>query len=243
MNYRVLLLLSPATDPSIYKYALEHNEEIQGVDCVTGDTEEGLAEAKSAFSNGYSVVGTDLLLSHSDVLANLDGYTAQIYLAGFRVLEEGVAMGFAQGFDANFVVLSGWDHPNHVFESYRLGAKSFISTRHSLVTGEFIESVMGAARGECSYPNMNPSVRNIAVALNTSDLQQLSPGELQIIDLIVNEQTTSQIQKMVGSVSKDSTSQRIAKICRKLNLQNREAVADYAIRAGMKKHGEVGSVF
>ena len=242
MKYRILLLLSAATDPTVYSYSLEQQEEIQGVDVVTGETKSGLDEGINAFANGYSAVITELVLDHSTAVANLEGATAaRINVGGFDVIRQGVMVANALDHQANYVVLSEWDNVANIYESYRCGAKAFVSRKHPLQMNDYVDSVIGAAAGESSYPNMNSATRNVAIAIRDSHLRILSAADLEVVDMLVNQLNTHQMQDLLLSRSANSTNGRISRIIRKLNLPSREELILQAIKAGMVQHNEYAS--
>ena len=236
MKFDVLMVLAPSTDPRSYKQKLESTEEIGRVDCCRGDTSEGWQQAVNAFMQNYSVVITDLLFDHAKVGVGADGMSAELTFAGFQLIEETWDMSRVAGQQANFVVLSEWNHPDNVYEAYRHFARAFIAKQHPAATKDFIDSTLKAAQGITTYPNLTPKETNFARALSNEVFGTLSLGELQIVDLLVNDLSTKQIQEALDSKSIASTHERIALILRKIGLNSREELVAHALDIGLGKH-------
>lgn len=230
------MVLAPATDPGPYQFLLEKAKGVKGVHSLTGDTDDGWDQAVSAFTNGYDVVVTDLFFDHSKISKPAAGLTSEVTFSGFQLIEDGWNRARAAGTEANYVVLSEWDHQSNVYESYRRFARAFISKRHPLSASDFVESTMAAAKNISTYPNMPDAVRNIAIAISNASFGVLNVSDLEIVDCLVNGLTTKETQMVIDSKSPQATTSRIGKIMKKVGLKNRDELISHAVDIGMTKH-------
>lgn len=240
MKFDVLMVLAPSTDPRAYLHPLENAEEFGRVDICRGDTTEGWQQAVTAFTQNYSVVITDLLFDHSAIGVGIDGLTAsqntELTFPGFQLIQEGWDISRVSGQQANYVVLSQWNHIDNVYEAYRQFARSFITRQYPPTTDEFLQSTLKAAKGITTYPNLSPKETNIAKAFSNEVFGMLSLGEVEMVDLLVNDLSTKQIQQKLESKSIASTNERIALVLRKIGLNTRDELVAHALDIGLEKH-------
>ena len=224
-------------DPGAYQFLQEASDDIDRIDFVCADTDAGWKEATHAFNNGYDVVVTDLFFDHSAVgVSSTPKRQPTITFRGFDLMEEGVFNAKAKGSNASFVVLTAWDHPDNIYETYRRNACAFVSRRHPLRVSDLLDSITQAAENRNTYPNMLPKVRNIAKALSHPSLNTFSMIELEIIDLLVNDCDTKQIKTAIGAASNASTRERIYQLVKKAGHNDRAELVDHALHLGLVKY-------
>lgn len=243
MKPDVLLALPDAVDPTPYVAVLAGCGEVENVKAVSGDSKVGQDMIINAARNGFEVTVIDVVYGRSETTFCGESYNGKVHFSAYHWLRQGWYRARALGKPVNYVVLSAWDHTNNVFEAYRCGARAFVSsavtttdtTPEPWSSNAFIEATLKAANGKTTYPGLELKNRNIAVALSNEVFGVLSVAEIQMVDMLINDYSTTQLQRAIDSKSRSSTNERIAKIIRKIGVSNREELVLHALDVGMEK--------
>jgi DNA-binding NarL/FixJ family response regulator len=137
------------------------------------------------------------------------------------------------------VVLTSFHEDIHIFPALKAGAISYILK--DMKMEDLAEALQRAAQGEVTFHPLIAErvLRSIRGEDPTEELlyAQLTERELQILKLIANAQTNSQIAEQLV-ISENTVKGYVSNILSKLHLADRTQVAVYAWQKGLVKRDD-----
>ncbi|MDO8728502.1 MAG: response regulator transcription factor [bacterium] len=135
--------------------------------------------------------------------------------------------------NANIVFLSQFDQDNLIKESYRLGARAFLTKNCSPKT--LAEAVTEASQGNKFYtPEIAVRLANLAVAGDSSPGSILTAKELKFFILMANGKSNLEIAKAMDMSTNSVQNKAVYLICKeieeKLGVHNQADVTRLAIK-------------
>ncbi len=137
------------------------------------------------------------------------------------------------------VVLTSFHEDIHIFPALKAGATSYVLK--DIKMEDLADTLQSAARGEVTFhPLIAARVLRSIRGEDQSDgflYDELTDRELEILKLIANAQTNSQISEQL-SISEYTVKGYVSNILSKLHLADRTQVAVYAWQKGLVKREE-----
>jgi DNA-binding NarL/FixJ family response regulator len=137
------------------------------------------------------------------------------------------------------VVLTSFHEDVHIFPALKAGANSYILK--DVTMDELADALQRAARREVTFHTLVAEriLRNIRGEDATDGLlfAELTERELEVLKLIADARTNSQIAKQL-SISESTVKGYVSNILSKLHLDDRTQVAVYAWRKGLMQREE-----
>ncbi len=133
---------------------------------------------------------------------------------------------------ARVLMLSMHDDEHYLFEALKAGASGYVLKREA--DQDLVEAVRAVGRGEAFLTNA--AERSIIRGWMTDGYQgpsiPLTPREEQVVKLIAEAHTNTQIAEILHLAEKTVESHR-ANVLRKLGMRDRVELVRYAIRRGL----------
>lgn len=138
------------------------------------------------------------------------------------------------------IILTMYRQDQYVFDAIKSGARGYllkdvdwldlVKTVQAVNRGEAIINPTLAARVLDEFRQLTPKNTKLPAG-QASDLQQLTPGEMEVLRLVAQGKDNPEIAGQLALVEKTVTN-RLANIYKKLHLNNRTQAALYALRQG-----------
>ena len=135
------------------------------------------------------------------------------------------------------ILLTGYFEDRRVMEALRAGINGYVVKTQP--PSELAQAIKEVASGEAVYvsPVVSPAVVEAYLAAPESrsgrlPIERLTPRERQVLQLVVEGNTTKEIAKILGVSVKTSESHR-SRVMQKLGIRTAAALVRYAIREGL----------
>ncbi len=139
--------------------------------------------------------------------------------------------------DARVIVLTVYRKDEYVFEAVKAGARGYLLKDVS--EERLVEAVRAIHRGEALIDShvaakVLDEFRRVRWGIGgpeVDNLERLTEGEMEVLQLVAQGKDNQDIAKRMGLAEKTITN-RLSKIYRKLQVNNRTEAALYALRRG-----------
>ncbi|WP_414050636.1 LuxR C-terminal-related transcriptional regulator [Macrococcus animalis] len=129
--------------------------------------------------------------------------------------------------DINFIVLSGYNIESFRIRAFQNGASAYVLKED---TSEYLVNVINDVHRKVEHPYTNKKIYDL----------ELTPKELDILDLISQDLTNTQISQKIY-MSKRTVEYHISNIIQKLNVSSRLGAVLQGIRLGLIEESELHS--
>jgi DNA-binding NarL/FixJ family response regulator len=133
---------------------------------------------------------------------------------------------------ARVLMLSMHDDERYLFEALKAGASGYVLKREA--DHDLVEAVHAVGRGEAFLTNAaeRSLIREWMADASTGPKVRLTPREEEVVKLIAEAHTNTQIAEILHLAEKTIESHR-ANVLRKLGMRDRVELVRYAIRRGL----------